>query len=71
MGDPNIKSFPQVLHICVGELGNHWCRYWFVTYSALSHYLNQCWDILLGGSLGTNFSGILIKIRNLHLHKCV
>ena len=33
---------PSVPHICVGELGQHWFSYWFVAYSAPSHYLNQC-----------------------------
>ena len=25
------------------ESGQHWFRYWLVTYPAPSHYLNQCW----------------------------
>ena len=34
-------------HICVSESGHHWLRYWFVAYSAPSHSLNQCWDIVI------------------------
>ena len=33
-------------HICVTELGHHWFRYWLVSCSAPSHYLNQCWLIV-------------------------
>ena len=27
------------------NLGHHWFRQWLVTWSALSHYLNHCWNI--------------------------
>ena len=33
-------------HICVVELSHHWFRWWLVAYSAPSHYLNQCWNIV-------------------------
>ena len=33
-------------HICVGESGQHWFRWWLVTCSAPSHYLNQYWAIV-------------------------
>ena len=46
--------------ICVSESGQHWLKLWFVTYSAPSHYLNQCRVIV---NL-TNFCEILIKILN-------
>ena len=34
-----------------------------------SHYLNQCWNILLIGPLGTNFSEILIEIHTFSFKK--
>ena len=37
---------PLSLHICVSEWGQHWFRWCLVTYSAPSHYLNQCWVIV-------------------------
>ena len=33
-------------HICVSESGKHGFRWWIVVYSAPSHYLKQCWDIV-------------------------
>ena len=33
-------------HICASGLGQHWFRYWLVTYLAPSHYLSQCWVII-------------------------
>ena len=64
-------SSPPVPHICVSELGQHWFRWWLGAYSAPSHYLNQCLNIV-NWTLGTNFGEILIKIRtfsfkNIHL----
>ena len=38
-----LTHWGRVTHICVG---NHWVRLWLVTWSAPSHYLNQCWDIV-------------------------
>ena len=40
-----LTHLPLVLHICVSESGQHWFRWWLVTYSAPSHYLNQWWVI--------------------------
>ena len=40
-----LTHLPLVPHICVGELGQHWFRWWLVAWSAPSHYLNQCWNI--------------------------
>ena len=37
---------PLVPHICVSVTGQHRLRQWPVAYSATSHYLNQCWDIV-------------------------
>ena len=33
-------------HPCVSELSQHWFRWWLVAWSAPSHYLNQCWNIV-------------------------
>ena len=30
-------------YIWVPELGHHWFRKWFVTFSTPSHYMNHCW----------------------------
>ena len=46
-------------HICVIESGQYWFRWWLVAYSPPSHYLNQCYVIIIG-PLGTNFSELLI-----------
>ena len=43
---PCLTEWGRVTHICVVELGHHWFRYWIVACSALSHYLNQCWNIV-------------------------
>ena len=53
-----LTHLPLVPHICVSESGQHWFRYWLVAYSAPSHYLNQCWDIInwaIGNKLQWNF----------------
>ena len=41
-----LTHLPLVPHMCLNDLGQHWFRYWLVTYLAPSHYLNQCWDIV-------------------------
>ena len=46
-------------HICISESGQHWFRWWLVTYSAPSHYLNQCCVIVnwkLTNKLQWNFN---------------
>ena len=51
----------QVMHICVR---NHCFRQWFVTWSAPSHYLNQCWNIVswtLGNKFQWNLKYIFIQ----------
>ena len=37
---------PLVPHICVSQSGQHWFRWWLVAWTAPSHYLNQCWNIV-------------------------
>ena len=50
---------PPVPHICVSESGQHWFRWWLGAYSAPSHYLNQCLNIVnwtLRNKLWWNFN---------------
>ena len=58
---------PQVLHICIKELDQHWFRQWLVACSALSHCLNQCW-LIVNWPLVTN-SEIQIEIQNISFMK--
>ena len=41
-----LTPFPLLPHICVSESSQHWFRLWLVAFSAPSHYLNKCWDIV-------------------------
>ena len=46
---PTCPVFTHLLlvpHICVRALGQHWFRSWHGAWSAPSHYLNQCWNIV-------------------------
>ena len=46
-----LTRWGRVTHICVGNIGHYW--------SAPSHYLNQCWNIVnwtLGNKLQWNFN---------------
>ena len=40
-----LTHWGQVTHICISKLHHHWLKQWLVTWSAPSHYLNQCWNI--------------------------
>ena len=42
----SLNSLSRVTHICVSRLDHHWFRKWLVAWSAPSHYLNQCWNIV-------------------------
>ena len=33
-------------HICVSKLFHHWFRQWLVAWTAPSHYLKQCWNVI-------------------------
>ena len=48
----------------------HWSKQWLVTYSAMSHYLNQCW-LSFNGTLRTNLSETLIKVHSFHARECI
>ena len=50
-----------------GEQGHHWLRWWLGACLAPSHYLNQCWLIVI--HIGTNFNEIWIEIPNFPLKK--
>ena len=58
----------QVIHECTSELGQHWFKKQPCTNLVLSHYLNQCW-LLLIRSLGTNLSEILFKSKTVSFKK--
>ena len=49
-------------HIGVNELGHHWFRWWLGACWAPSHYMNQCWLIVILDL--TNRTEILIKVQN-------
>ena len=34
------------MHVCVGELGHHWFRWWLVAWLVPSHYMNQCLNVV-------------------------
>ena len=53
----------------VSELGPHWFR-WLVTYSALSHHLNQCW-LYQFGPLGTYWSKISFESQIFSFKKLI
>ena len=50
------------------QTNNNWFRKRLVAWTAPSHYLNQCWNIV-NWALGTNFSEILIEIQTFSLKK--
>ena len=58
-------------NICVSGSGQHWFRQWLVTYSAPSHYLNQCWVIInwiLRNKLQRNFNqSMKFSFTSMHL----
>ena len=59
--------------ICASASGKHWFRWYFVAYSAPSHYLNQCWIIVnwtLRNKLQWNVDqNIKLFILKMHLKK--
>ena len=70
-GANGLTHLPLVPHICTSESCQHWFRKWLVTYSAPSHYLNQCWVIVnwtLRNKLQRNFSKkITFSFKKAHL----
>ena len=58
-GKKPLTHWGWVMHICFSRLDHHWFRQWLVTWSAPSHYLNQCWNIVnwaLRNKLQGNFN---------------
>ena len=54
-----LNHIPLAPHLCISELGQHWFRYWLVTYLVLTYYLNQCCVIVnwtLRNELQWNFN---------------
>ena len=63
-----LSHWGRVTHICVVELGHHWFRQWLVACSALSHYLNQCWNIVnwtFRNKLQWNFNHVVCKMASI------
>ena len=55
-------------HICVSN--HHWFRQWLVAWSAPSHYLNQCWNIVnsnLRNKLQWNLKQHTFSFKKIHL----
>ena len=45
--DHNVLTYLSLVpYMCVGELGQHWLRWWLVACSAPIHYLNQWWLVV-------------------------
>ena len=49
-----------VMHIFVRKIKYHWFRYWFVTWSTPSHYLNKC-QFIINWTIGKKFQWNLNK----------
>ena len=65
------SHLPLVTHICLSELGHHWFRWWLVTCSVPSHYLNQCWFLVNWGPLGTNIREVWRRYKTFLSWKCI
>ena len=65
-----LNHLGRVTHICVSKLTIVGSDKWLVAWSAQSHCLNQCWNIV-NWTRRTNFSGILIKIQRFSFKKSV
>ena len=65
--DPHLTHCSLVTPCGITDLGQHLFRWWFVTCSAPSHYLNQCW--LTVSMTLTNLSEIGIKLQKFSLIK--
>ena len=66
----SLTHLPLVPHICVSKPGQHYFRQWLIAYSAPSHYLNQCWIIVilaLKNKLQWNFN----QNKTFHSEKCI
>ena len=59
----------RMMYICVSILSHTWFRYWVGAWSVPGHYLISNARLLLIEHLGTNFSGIWIKLGRCLLTK--
>ena len=59
------------MHICVTNLGHHWFRWWLVTWSVPSHYLNQCCIIVNWTLRNKNSVKLYSKFKYFHSGKCI
>ena len=50
------------------QINHNWFRQWLVAWTAPSHYLNQCWNIV-NWTPGTNINEILLKIHTFSFKK--
>ena len=41
-----LTHWGRVTHICISKVGHHWFRWWLVPWTAPSHYLNHCRNIV-------------------------
>ena len=62
------SSPPTAPYLYVNESGQHWFRWWLVTYSMPSHYLNQCW-ILLNWNLRNKLQWNFDQNTKIFIHK--
>ena len=63
-----LTHLPLVPHICVSESGQHWFRWWLVTYSTPSYYLNQWW-VIVNWTLRNKLQWDFSKKTKLFIHE--
>ena len=64
-----LTDWGWVTHICVNKK-NLWFRWWFITLSVPSYYLNQCWKIvnwILINKLQWNLNRNSFSFKEMHL----
>ena len=65
---PPLTHWGRKMHICIDNLTINASENLLVTWLALSHYLNQCWNTI-NWTQGTNFSEIVIEIHTFSFKK--
>ena len=51
-----LNHLPLVQHVWVSEWVQHWFRLWLAAYTALIHYINQCWIFINWNKFQWNFN---------------